>query len=108
MTSLSLRGLQPWLLPYAEWLVWAAPYVGVRSLRITSVRRSRASQAALYRRYLEGRAQFPAAPPGKSKHEYGLAWDMVTVPYSALHSLGALWKELGGRWFPSDEIHFEV
>jgi len=108
MTSHSLKGLQPWLVPYAEWLVWAAPYAGARSVRVTSVTRSRAQQQALYNRFLRGESRFPAAPPGRSKHEFGVAFDMVTEPFSALDTLGAWWKQLGGRWFPSDRIHFEV
>lgn len=108
LSNSSLSNLQPWLRPYAEWLVWAAPYAGVRSLRITSVVRSRAKQQLLYTRYLAGLSRFPAAPPGKSLHEHGLAWDMVTVPYSALSILGDWWNQLGGRWSPKDAIHFSV
>lgn len=108
MNNTSLRGLESWLQPYAEWLVSVAPYAGARSVRITSVRRSRAKQAMLYQRFLSGQAQFPAAPPGRSRHEYGLAWDMVTEPFSALYTLGQWWKQVGGTWGPSDAIHFEV
>ncbi len=108
MTNYSLRSLQPWLRPYAELLVSLAPYAGARSVRITSVKRSKAAQRALYKRFLAGRSRFPAAPPGRSKHEYGLAWDMVTEPYSVLLTLGDWWKQLGGTWHPSDVIHFEV
>ena len=108
MINHSLSTLQPWLQPYAEWLVSAAPYAGARSVRITSVTRSRAQQAALYRRFLAGRSRFPAAPPGRSKHEYGVAWDMVTEPYWVLGTLGGWWKQLGGIWSPRDAIHFEA
>jgi len=108
LSRTSLTRLQPWLTPYAEWLVWAAPYVGARSVRITSVTRSRAQQALLYRRFLAGQSRFPAAPPGRSMHEFGLAWDMVTEPFSALDSVGALWKLVGGTWSPKDRVHFGV
>jgi len=104
----SLSNLQPWLQPYARWLVSQGPSVGARSVRITSVQRSRARQRALYNRFLSGRAQFPAAPPGRSMHEYALAWDMVTEPFSALDRLGAIWKQLGGSWHTSDRIHFSI
>lgn len=103
-----LRQLQPWLVPYASWLVGAAAHAGARSVRITSVRRSAAEQRRLYERWLQGKSQFPAAPPGQSKHQYGLAWDMITDPPSALHTLGAWWRSVGGRWSESDPIHFEV
>lgn len=108
MNRTSLKDLQPWLRPYAEWLVSAAPFAGARSVRITSVLRSRAQQQQLYSNYLRGRSQFPAAPPGHSKHEFGLAWDMVTEPYSALATLGNWWSQLGGEWHPSDPIHFAI
>lgn len=108
MTSKSLSTLQPWLKPYAEWLVSVAPYAGAHSVRITSVVRSRASQRELYSRFKAGRARFPAAPPGRSHHEYGLAWDMVTEPFSALTTLGSWWTQVGGRWSATDVIHFSV
>jgi len=108
MTSHSLSSLQPWLRPYAEWLVSVAPSAGARSVRVTSVQRSRERQRALYSRFKAGRAQFPAAPPGRSLHEYALAWDMVTEPFSALTTLGGWWKQLGGSWSPTDRIHFSV
>lgn len=108
MQTHSLSSLQPWLRPYAERLVSAAPSAGARSVRITSVTRSRGRQRALYNRFLAGKAQFPAAPPGRSLHEYGLAWDMVTEPFSVLDTLGAWWQQLGGRWHESDRIHFSV
>ncbi len=108
LSSSSLKTLQPWLVPYAEWLVWAAPYAGARTVRVTSARRSRAKQALLYRRYLAGQSLFPAAPPGRSLHEYGLAFDIVTEPYWVLDILGAWWKQLGGIWSPKDRIHFQA
>jgi LAS superfamily LD-carboxypeptidase LdcB len=106
MNSTSLSALQPFLRPYAEWLLSAAPYAGANSVRVTSVVRSRAQQQQLYKNYLAGRSRFPAAPPGRSKHEFGLAFDMVTEPFSALHTLGAWWQSLGGEWSPTDPIHF--
>lgn len=105
-TSTSLNGLNSSLRPFARWLVSVAPYAGARSVRITSVTRSRAEQQQLYSNWLSGRSSFPAAPPGRSKHEFGLAWDMVTEPFSALDTLGAWWKEIGGEWSPTDRIHF--
>lgn len=75
-------------------------------MRVTSVRRSKAQQAQLYQNFLAGRSSFPAAPPGKSKHEFGLAFDMVTEPSSALVTLGSWWKQLGGEWSDTDPIHF--
>lgn len=94
------RGLQPWLRPYAAALV-----SHFRGLRITSVRRSRSQQIALWNNRHNN--PFPVAPPGRSLHEYGLAWDMVGPP-EVLEAAGKLWNSWGGHWSPTDRIHFEV
>jgi hypothetical protein len=106
MNNASLSALQPFLRPYAEWLVSRAPFAGATSVRITSVLRSRAQQQQLWDNYLAGRSRFPAAPPGSSKHEYGLAFDMVTEPFSALDTLGRWWQQQNGEWSKTDPIHF--
>lgn len=93
-------GLQPWLRPYAKALVGYFP-----GLRITSVKRSRTDQIRLYANRHNN--PYPVAPPGRSKHEVGLAWDMVGPP-DVLRAAGATWNSWGGHWSPVDEIHFEV
>lgn len=104
----SIAGLVPELRPYAEYLLAAMRAVDP-STRLTSVRRSRTEQSRLYRRYLAGLSLFPAAPPGSSKHEQGLAFDIVARD-STLRAAGALWESWGGRWGGrfNDPIHFEV
>lgn len=102
----TLGELAEWLQPYARWLVSLAPYAGARSVRITSVYRSPARQRELWEN--RHKNPYPVAPPGRSKHEHRIAWDMVTDPYDALYVLGAWWKQIGGRWFEADPIHFEV
>jgi len=92
-------------MPYAAALYVGAQAAGLRP-RITSVRRSRQQQAVLYDRYRRGLSQFPAAPPGQSRHERGLAFDMVTVDGG--RAAGAAWNEAGGFWSPSDWVHYEV
>lgn len=97
-----LDGLDPRLVEWGERLLGQAR----TNLTITSVRRSRARQARLYRAYLRGENPFPVAPPGKSAHEHGLAWDMVG-PLSELRRLGRLWRRWGGSWGGArDPIHF--
>lgn len=76
--------------------------------RITSTVRSNAEQTRLYRRYQQGLAGFPVAPPGLSAHEYGLAFDMVVSPMDALADVGSVWLSWGGGWNPADAIHFEL
>jgi len=96
-------GLVPLLQPYAEsfyrWCEWS----GLQP-RVTSVRRSAAQQEALYAKAQKGDSIFPAAPPGRSLHQLGLAFDMVTANPKYV---GANWKRLGGFWSPTDWVHFE-
>ena len=107
--AISLRALAAELQPYAYALVDAASESGWNP-RVTSTLRSHREQAFLYRRFLAGRSAFPVAPPGHSAHEYGLAFDLVTEPFSALDDLGTLWESWGGVWGgrKQDVIHFEA
>jgi hypothetical protein len=100
-------GLQPWLKPYADWLVSYGAQRGMAP-RVTSTYRSWETQRRLYASWRAGQSEFPAAPPGRSWHQYGRAFDMVTSPMSRLSELGDVWRRMGGRWYPSDPIHFEV
>lgn len=95
------NSLQPWLAPYAEALV----QFGGRSVRVTSVYRSYSDQLRLYLN--RARNPYPVAPPGRSYHQYGRAFDVVG-PSEILHQLGAIWQSWGGTWNPSDEIHFQA
>jgi len=81
---------------------------GVR-VTVTSARRTRAQQAALYARWLAGRSRYPAAPPGTSKHEAGIAFDLGLDP-PVYQQAGAVWEQYaGGTWGGRfrDEVHFE-
>lgn len=102
----------------AEWFVQVLEHSGLRP-QVTSVRRSTAKQAALYRAYITGKSRLPAAKPGTSKHERGLAFDLVIPSLSrlsvpemtrAMAPIGELWEAMGGRWGGrfNDPVHFEV
>ena len=106
--STSLESLEPSLRHLLKWLLSQAPSAGARHWRVTSARRSKTAQAALWKSYLAGRSSFPALPPELSKHVSGQACDIVTEPFEALQSLGAIWKKAGGFWTPKDPIHFEL
>ena len=88
--------------------------LGVR-VKVTRARSSRATQARLYREYQRklaaGIPTLPAAPPGHSQHEKGLAWDMVVLPGSThtLEELGRAWQASGRRWGGTfgDPVHFD-
>lgn len=109
--ALGFSGLDPQLRPWAEYLARVAQLNGI-SVQITSTRRSSQEQAALYARYLRGESDLPAAPPGGSLHEYGLAFDVVfggNYRGDAQRALGQLWQSWGGRWAADkDPVHFSV
>jgi len=102
--STSLSALEPWLQPYASWLVNLYP-----AAEVTSVRRTWSEQSYLYRRFLAGQTDYPAAPPGRSLHEQGRAFDLKAPP-EVLEQLGEIWEQMGGRWGGrfQDPIHFEA
>jgi len=105
MSATLFRGLHPQLIPYAAYLYEAAATAGLRP-RVTSVFRTAQRQAWLYDQYRRGLSRLPALPPGRSKHQFGLAFDMVTDNPAAV---GDLWNRMGGRWAgPKDPVHFEV
>lgn len=95
----SLAGLHPALRPWAEALV--AHY----RLTVTSGYRSYSEQLELYRN--RARNPFPVAPPGRSYHQYGRAFD-VAGPPAVLAAAGQTWRAWGGTWSPRDAIHFQA
>lgn len=84
--------------------------LGLR-LSIVSGRRSTEQQAELYRRYRLGSSKFPAARPGHSMHERGLAVDVrgsaAAVQLAGRYApyFGLLW---GGLFRRADPIHIEL
>lgn len=107
------RELQPALAPYAQWLLNLGRQYSGR-LVFTSTKRSRADQARLYSRWRQGQSAIPAAPPGRSRHESGWAFDMARPgvdPFDdwLLAALGEVWVWLGGTYGgKSDPVHFQV
>lgn len=81
-------------------------------VHVTSVRRSRAEQQALYDRFLRGESDYPVAPPGQSLHEFGLAFDVGDDngdnPSDYLAAMGQVWNSWGGFWSPRDQVHFAL
>lgn len=108
--SSSISSLREPMRSAAALLLKVAPALGASSVRVTSAKRSRAQQSSLYKNFLAGRAQYPVAPPGSSKHEQGLAVDIVVSPPAAQAALGEWWRKVGGTWGGSfnDPIHFEL
>lgn len=96
-----ISGLEPWLTPWAEWLVGLAP----QNTRVTSTYRSYSEQLQLWNNRAHNR--FPVAPPGHSYHQYGRAFDLA-ADLETLRQLGQIWRQVGGTWHESDPIHFQA
>lgn len=100
-----MAGLHPALAAIKRNLPGVAREMGFQA-RVTSGYRSRAKQAWLYNRWLQGLQEYPVAPPGTSDHEKGLALDVVSTNPDALVSL---LTEVGLFWAgPSDPVHFSL
>jgi hypothetical protein len=106
--SASLSALIPEMQEPARALVDAAGSARLNP-RVTSTLRSRAEQKRLYDRYLQGLQRLPVAPPGRSAHEFGYAFDMIVTPWEALTDVGYTWQSWGGVWGGefNDPVHFE-
>jgi len=107
-----LRTLDFRLAPYAKYLYQIGKYYDAK-LVVTSARRSIAKQARLYEAYTRGESKIPAAPPGRSLHQLGLAFDMARIGIDPLgdpllNYLGRVWTSWGGRWGGErDPVHFQ-
>lgn len=107
-----LNTLDSRLVPWAKYLYSLGKQYDGR-LVVTSARRSIAKQQRLYNDYLRGISKIPAAPPGRSLHQLGLAFDMARIGKDPLNDpllnwLGAVWTSWGGRWGGQrDPVHFQ-
>jgi hypothetical protein len=104
-----IYGLYP---PWRDWCDWALDELDARgySVTVTSGRRSSASQARLYNAWIAGRSTLPAAPPGRSAHEYGLGLDLVVVQGKASQqqrSMMNLLASWGGELVNGDIVHVQ-
>lgn len=118
MNREGLRDLHPGFSPWAEWLYDVA-HANRLNPRVTSTFRSSRLQAGLYDRWRVLRARgytnreigerfgiWTPAPPGRSLHNYGLAFDMSG---ELLAELGRVWESVGGYWAgPTDPVHFAI
>lgn len=74
---------------------------------ITSTVRSFVEQLKLFLRFKAGQSRFPAAPPGKSTHQLGIAVDLVPKDPSTLDDVVELMFRHGFKWAgPRDRVHF--
>ncbi len=81
--------------------------LGVTTI-VTSTFRTKSEQQFLFNMFLRGNTTFPVAPPGSSRHEFGLAVDLVAVPPSDLPQVVETMRAVGFRWAgPADSVHFD-
>lgn len=100
-----MAGLDPKLATIARNLPRVAKSLGF-SAKVTSGYRSKKKQTELYINYQNGYSPYPAARPGTSDHEIGMAIDVVTNNQDELVSL---LTQAGLYWAgPSDPIHFSA
>ena len=75
---------------------------------VTSTFRTVREQTFLYNMFLRGQSSFPVAPPGRSRHQFGLAVDLVAVPPSGLPVVVEVMRSVGFQWAgASDTVHFD-
>ena len=111
----SLRQLDFRVQPTAAAFIRLLEQYGV-NVTITSTRRDAATQRALFDCYQRtgcsncrrGPGCFPAAPPGRSTHDRGFAFDLHLDP-PVYQAAGQVWERLGYTWGGrfSDPIHFD-
>lgn len=78
-----------------------------KSVEIVSGLRTAEQQQKLYEDYVSGKSRFPAAPPGRSRHESGSAVDVPLATANALDRMGLLSKYGLSRPVPGDPIHIQ-
>jgi len=103
---MSLSGMYPAVQDAMDDLRRLAQAYGVQ-YRVTSTYRSTVEQRRLYAAWIgRGRTGLPAAAPGTSTHEYGVAFDAVSPD---LEDLVYLAEQVGFVWAgPRDPVHFDV
>jgi len=107
-----LNTLDARLIPWAKW-IYRVGKMQSPLLVVTSARRSPWKQRELWDRYQRGESAIPAAPPGRSLHEHGLAFDLARIGKDPLGDpllawLGQVWEYYGGRHGGArDPVHFQ-
>lgn len=102
-----LAGLHPYFRPWIDWLLDFADQNGVTVEVISAFRTVEEQKRAAAQARAAGR---PAAKPGRSAHNYGLAVDLAAGGHSssADHKwLMSVWEAMGGSFYPNDAPHFE-
>lgn len=104
----SLTGVQPTLAGRIEQVAREFKARTGGDINVTSAVRTPEEQEKLYNDYISGKSKYPAAPPGRSKHDRGLAIDVDSSIANKLDSMGLLAKYGLGRPVSNDPVHIEV
>lgn len=108
LTGKSLSGVNPKLKAAIEKVASAYKASTGKTVNVTSAVRTPEEQAKLYADYQAGKSKYPVAPPGRSKHDRGLAIDVDSKIANELDSMGLLAKYGLGRPVANDPVHIEV
>lgn len=102
-----LSGLSPYFRPWIDWLLEFADQNGVTVEVVSGYRTIEDQKRAAAQARAAGR---PAAAPGRSAHNFGLAVDLVAGGHSTSSEhewLMSVWRAVGGEFYPKDAPHFE-
>lgn len=101
----SKAGLNPYWLAWVEWVLREADKAGLQPI-VVSGYRSNEEQQRLYDNYRVGKSKLPAAAPGRSAHNHGLAVD-VWSGNGRQQELIRLFKKHGAETVSNDPPHFQ-
>ena len=108
LSGKSLSGVSPGLAQALQSAAAEYHQITGKTVEVTSAVRDSAKQAQLYQDYISGKSPFPAAPPGRSKHEQGLAVDVSRAVAEELDRMGLLKKYGLSRPVANDPVHIEA
>ncbi len=103
--------LTPEFAEAVDGLIQAALDAGiVDAIQIVSGFRSSQEQRRLFTAWKSGKSDLPAAAPGTSFHEFGLAIDVSVSPPEALSDFGEFAERHGFRWGGrfDDPVHIDA
>lgn len=101
-----LLGLRPLVKQAAKAAIAYANSQGI-PVQVTSTRRTLKEQRWLYRRAQLGLSKYPAAKPGTSAHEFGMAFDSVVAPADQ-EAWNEIRRAIGFQVPANDIIHAQV
>ena len=107
LTGKSLDGVNPNLADALGQAAGEYKQITGQTVEVTSALRDSTKQAELYNAYVTGKSKFPAAPPGTSLHERGLAVDVNQATADKLDSMGLLAKYGLSRPVSGDPVHIQ-